>query len=1225
MPSFELTAMAAVLVLGMLSLVPVLMASSDKLYIRPSEEAPCPSEQCYLLTHVLETATEHFTSNTTVVLTPGHYVVSKSILAVIRDVSNLTLMGSPSEGTVIECREQFHLMFSNVVDLVISNLNFSNCTAVQNDADKPVGQLEATNTVMTLIDTSFSSSKGSSIHIQNSDLKLVGKTVFKGNKCRSGCGIAAYNSNLKSLGTVAFHNNTCVHACGIYSNHTTIMLQGSVLFEGNKASFSYGSIETQYSSLEFVGTAVFRNNTCHSGCSIYTSDSNITFNGTTTFEGNKCTYGSGVYAVYSNLEFYGMVVFQNNTCDSGCGIFTYNHTNISFSGSALFKGNQARYSGSGIDTSSRIHIEFLGTAVFQKNTCARGCGVYVFDETNISFNGSTIFEGNQAASAGAGGAIVSNSVLQFHNRATFYNNTAGIYGGALYLDVDRNAALLLDSGAELNITGNYALQFGGGIYIENPSSILNTVIRRQSDGTCFYQCVGEQVRPKVHFVGNRALVAGHAIYGEIYQCSSYRYTFTFEEIISIEQFHNESDLSLVTSDATRVCICVNGTPNCKAVTQARTVYPGETWGITVALVGDALGTTTGPVLAVIPSSTSLAGTQISQVVQVASCTNLTYTVYSDPGEVMMQLVTTKEQVNVFTEDTAESIGVVYYGLFNYNLTEPWILIDITSSLDTFGFGWKQFVSLPVYFHLTLLPCPIWFQEKNRTCICNQVLRKHGIFNCSMDSRTIYRPAPYWMMTSHSGNTTVVHEQCPLDYCMPRDLPINMNSPDEQCQFNHSGPLCGGCKANLSAVFGSSQCLPCSHWWLFLIPLFALAGIVLVFLLTVLNLTVSIGTINGLIFYANIVRANMAVFFPPTHSTAVKIPSVFIAWLNLDLGIDVCFYDGLDTYAKTWLQLVFPAYVWTMMIAIIVSSHYFTWAARLSGKNAVPVLATLFLLSYAKLLRVIIATFSFTTLITYQSEDAANFSKEYVWLYDGNMQYLKGKHIPLFLAALVILVALSGPYTLVLISVQCLQRRSRYRVLFWLRKLKPLFDAYTGPYKDKHCYWTGLILLVRAGLFLFVGVVQNVENKPPLSLLAITLTAVSLLIVQGVVGGVYKLIYLNFLENLFLANLIWFSSATLYTALVGWSQVIAVYTSVGFSFIVFVIIVIHSAYKSLKGSRCIKSLLRRHHYSPVVLPEVLDGELCDATPDKEQLHVPSQILLFNEAREPVLEYCEESSL
>ena len=235
------------------------------------------------------------------------------------------------------------------------------------------------------------------------------------------------------------------------------------------------------------------------------------------------------------------------------------------------------------------------------------------------------------------------------------------------------------------------------------------------------------------------------------------------------------------------------------------------------------------------------------------------------------------------------------------------------------------------------------------------------------------PTPYWVGTSYSGNTTVVHKHCPLDYCMPHDLPIDLSNHNEQ--FNRSGTLCGGCKTNLSAVFGSSQCLQCSHWWLFLVPLFALVGIALVFLLTVLNLTVSIGTINGLIFYANIVRANMAIFFPPTHSTAVMIPRVFIAWLNLDIGIDVCFYNGMDTYAKTWLQLVFPAYLWTMMIVIIVSSRYFTWAAKLSGKNSVPVLATLFLLSYAKLLRFIVATFSFTTLITYQKRRCSQLLKE----------------------------------------------------------------------------------------------------------------------------------------------------------------------------------------------------------------------------------------------------------
>jgi len=67
----------------------------------------------------------------------------------------------------------------------------------------------------------------------------------------------------------------------------------------------------------------------------------------------------------------------------------------------------------------------------------------------------------------------------------------------------------------------------------------------------------------------------------------------------------------------------------------------------------------------------------------------------------------------------------------------------------------------------------------------------------------------------------------------------------------------------------------------LLPL-AIAGLALVFVLMLLNLTVSIGSINGLIFYANIVRANHAVFFPPGDTSFF---TVFIAWLNLDLGIE----------------------------------------------------------------------------------------------------------------------------------------------------------------------------------------------------------------------------------------------------------------------------------------------------------------------------------------------------
>lgn len=82
-----------------------------------------------------------------------------------------------------------------------------------------------------------------------------------------------------------------------------------------------------------------------------------------------------------------------------------------------------------------------------------------------------------------------------------------------------------------------------------------------------------------------------------------------------------------------------------------------------------------------------------------------------------------------------------------------------------------------------------------------------------------------------------------------------------------------------------------------------------------------------------------------------------------------------------------------------------------------------------------------------------------WLIDGNVPYLQGKHIILFLVNLALLLILLA-YTLSIVLGPWLQRKTEYRVLFWVVRLKPLFDAYFGPLKDDHRYWTGLLLLSR---------------------------------------------------------------------------------------------------------------------------------------------------------------------
>ena len=316
--------------------------------------------------------------------------------------------------------------------------------------------------------------------------------------------------------------------------------------------------------------------------------------------------------------------------------------------------------------------------------------------------------------------------------------------------------------------------------------------------------------------------------------------------------------------------------------------------------------------------------------------------------------------------------------------------------------------------------------------------------------TVKRKNQQWISANLVNNRIIIHDHCPLDFCKAEHNSLNLSSPNEQCMFSCSGVLCGKCQFGLSQVLGTSNCRKCSNMWVLISLPLALAGMALVAFLTVLNLTVSVGTVNGLIFYANMIRVNMATFFPGQSGNTFL--SWFIAWLNLDLGIETCFYDGLTAYTKTWLQLLFPLYVWLMMAAIIMSSHYSSRAGRMFGNNAVQVLATLFLLSYAKLLRVTITIFQPTHLVI------PGVFNRLVWHYDGNIIYLQGKHIPLFIVALLFLIFLFTPYTLILFGIQWLQLLSHYKLFFWVNKFKRLLDAYTGPYRDKHRYWTGLLLL-----------------------------------------------------------------------------------------------------------------------------------------------------------------------
>ena len=225
-------------------------------------------------------------------------------------------------------------------------------------------------------------------------------------------------------------------------------------------------------------------------------------------------------------------------------------------------------------------------------------------------------------------------------------------------------------------------------------------------------------------------------------------------------------------------------------------------------------------------------------------------------------------------------------------------------------------------------------------------------------------------------------------------------------------LCGVRQPGLTLSIGSSRCIQCPHNWLLVCAAILTAGfqagIALMAFLMMLNLTVAVGTLNGLIFFANVVDANGNVF-----TSSVNFLSLPISWLNLEPGFDSCFFKRMDSYWKTWLQLALPVYViFLVMIVIIVSDHSIRFSHLIARRNLVATLATLILLSYTKLLRTVITVFSFATL------DYPDDSHVKVWLPDASVDYLSGKHIALFVVAVIILI-FGITYTLFLFSWQWL--------------------------------------------------------------------------------------------------------------------------------------------------------------------------------------------------------------
>ena len=1160
----------------------------------------CTVDECYSFTDLVWNSVSG--SNLKVAFLPGIHITNHTTSFIfifgvysVSDAINFTLSAANlSVGATILCNGTFGFGFYNVTNLEISGLKFENCGEAilvprpHHPTLYYTLYLKMTTNVR-ISDVTITYGKGIGLNIEQpcGFFTLSRTTVmFKEQNFYYSTVQIHEPTNLTIIDSVFTHGLSDSSGIRLQLLHTYFNVAihiSNVLVDSNDENNLYIEYNVCSTSLNIVNVSSFNSKTgllivtkapvpqC-SGIDIWrtvsvtnaifvntkirvgSSESSL---GSTPLQGkvqyqiilsNVTVMGGSDASEFDNVHG---VILRHSVFEKCGGIRIMNVT-MRIEGHFLYKSNNVAVgiltSFDNSDTGTVVTLGHRAIATFQDNVVMSGLQspLHVTGSTINMKNGAHMAFTNNTGSI-CGGMLLYNTIVQFlpeENSMEFSHNT-GSTGGAMAL-YDRSLLDFRCAFATLNFMDNHATDVGGAIYV-----LDSGYFTRQYFFLSFYsiyRLCPFRIIPEFKFANNTAQFAGSALYGGWVDSLAYGiYQITLSSVLT-HLVNDKEHPSLISSDPTRVCLCVDSTPNCTITEISVDRYPGQTYMVSAVAVGQRFGTVPSTIQAQFDGIESTG--EIEEVQQIQGlghwCTDVGFTVRSSAKQEKLVLTISMQNHQANT-------------LRNY-LTEG----NQQVLFETFKIG----------FNLRDCPLGFYFEHESKQCSCQKNVLAHNIA-CDTVSFTVLRPTPKWInatfahLMENQSSGVLVHNHCPFDYCILTEgnlLPLDLENPDVQCAFNRSGILCGACQSHFSNVLGTSKCKKCSRPWIVLIiAVMALAGMILVAFLMILNLTVSVGSISGLIFYANIVRANNSLFFPPGVSSSSlsrfsSFLSTFIAWLNLDIGIEICVYDGLTAYIKTWLQFLFPLYIWLLVTVIIIASHYSTRASRLSGNNAVQVLATLFLLSYAKLLRLIITIFSSTELVYPDGYHRR------VWLYDGNVDYLQGKHIPLFIAALVLLLFISTPYTATLFFIQWLQKWSSVKVFFWIRKLHPLFDAYTGPFKIKHRYWTGLLLLVRVCLFLIFSL--NSLGDPTINHLAVVAVSFCLLTYISLVGGIYKLWSLNLLENVSILNLGVLSAAVgLYQDNTSTVVPAITCTSVGISFVVFMLIILfHLAIKILNSQR-----------------------------------------------------------
>ena len=800
------------------------------------------------------------------------------------------------------------------------------------------------------------------------------------------------------------------------------------------------------------------------------SASNITMGGDQVFI-NNCNGAINLIRSELSASLLNLNV-AGNTAETGGGLrATESTVNIDF-GMLLFRNNSAKYGGAFYLDRTSILVS-NSSATFLSNNAQTGGAVYAL-LSNISFFSSEfVCNSNQADNIGGCFYLLSSQgSFGDVNNGLLSNNIAINLGGAMYIDI--RSTLTVIAPVFLNFANNSASLLGGAIFVA--SDVINDLL---PPDPCFLtfsddSMDGSHSQPNIslNFTFNKA-VSGTVLYGGnidycVLSTSPIFSNVTFNHLL---KFTENNDTIEISSHPIYICSCPFNHNTCDRMeTINKTLFPGQPILVQFFASGQRIGpspTIVVPKVVVKGQATR----SLPPLLVDSKCQNYSIPYFSNVSEVMV-------------------------------MTQP-AYHSLSSNISSFR------------IKITFRDCPVGFQlnttnsdaNASAVCVCNSLLTDMVAY-CNITDVTITKSASSLWIGAMSENSTA---SCYSKYCLPDicndKVLYSPQSPDDQCIHGRTGIMCSCCPKNQSLTLGIPECRTCSNYFLLLVLVFAIAGVLLVGVLFLINLTITTGTINGILWYAFVINQNYYYFFPKNFHYKTDILFVFTAWLNLDIGVVTCFYDGLDTFQYTLLQLAFPSYVFVIFGLIVFCNMRSTRISKLCRSNAVPVLATLAYISLSKLIRMSIAAL-------YPVQIYTKNEQRWVWLYDGNLEYFQGQHTAVAIIGLFLLLIVIIPYGALLLFAPWLQSYSHRWGLGWVNRLKPFLDNYQAPYKDQFRCWTGAMFLLR----IVTTIISHVySNRSTIIFVVIIVGHVSVMLIAGIT--VYRNWRLGVLESFFHINLV----------------------------------------------------------------------------------------------------------